>query len=80
MARIPGVDKDRVGSPIADVFAQQNQRWGATLEPYEIYAKRPTIFHAVLGMWDGLGSSGLLDPRLRVLVNRRVAAINGCVF
>ena len=28
----------------------------------------------------GLDQSGLLDPGLVALVNRRVAAINGCVF
>jgi AhpD family alkylhydroperoxidase len=31
-------------------------------------------------MWGGLEASGLLDPRLVALVNRRVAALNGCVF
>jgi alkylhydroperoxidase family enzyme len=31
-------------------------------------------------MWGGLDASGLLDPRLVALVNRRVAALNGCVF
>lgn len=80
MARVSRVERDKVDPSIADVFAQQMKRWGSALEPYEIYAKRPSIFHAVLGMWDGLSSSGLLDPKLRALVNRRVAAINGCVF
>jgi alkylhydroperoxidase family enzyme len=31
-------------------------------------------------MWAGLDASGLLDPGLVALVNRRVAALNGCVF
>jgi hypothetical protein len=31
-------------------------------------------------MWAGLDASGLLDPKLVVtLLNRRVAALNGCV-
>ena len=80
MARVQGVDTDRVDSQIATTFEQQVARWGATLEPYEIYARRPSIFHAVLGMWDGLDASGLLDAGLKALVNRRVAALNGCVF
>ena len=80
MARVSGVNEDHVDSSIQKIFDQQQARWGAALEPYKIYAKRPTIFHAVLGMWEGLGASGLLDPQLRALVNRRVAAINGCVF
>lgn len=80
MARISGVDVDRVEPAVLDVFAQQIERWGVTLEPYEIYARRPSVFRAVLGMWDGLKSSGLLDSKLTTLVNRRVAALNGCVF
>ena len=80
MARISGVDTDRVQPTVRQVFAQQVERWGVTLEPYEIYARRPSVFHAVLGMWDGLKSSGLLDSKLTTLVNRRVAALNGCVF
>jgi hypothetical protein len=31
-------------------------------------------------MWTGLGASGLIDGRLGALVNRRVAALNGCEF
>ena len=80
MARIPGVDKTQVDWHVAEAFAQQVDRWGATLEPYEIFARRPSIFAAVLGMWAGLAKSGLLDVKLTTLVNRRVASLNGCVF
>jgi hypothetical protein len=31
-------------------------------------------------MWTGLGSSGLIDGGLVALINRRVAALNGCEF
>ena len=34
----------------------------------------------VRGMWGGLDSSGLLEPGLVALLNRRVAAINRCAF
>ncbi len=80
MARIAGVDPNRAEPAEREVFKRQRQEWGATLEPYEIYARRPSIFHAVLGMWEGLKNSGLLDQQLTTLVNRRVAALNGCVF
>ena len=65
---------------IVAAFGQQISRWGKKLKPYEIYARRPSIFSAVLGMWDGLKASGLLDNKLTTLINRRVAALNGCVF
>ena len=80
MARIDGVDTNDTGPDERKVFAQQIEDWGVTLEPYEIYAHRPSIMHAVLGMWGGLKSSGLLERGLTTLVNRRVAALNGCVF
>jgi hypothetical protein len=80
MARIVGVDTNSVGPAERKVFSRQVDEWGVTLEPYEIYARRPSVFHAVLGMWDGLKLSGLLDRKLTTLVNRRVAALNGCVF
>jgi hypothetical protein len=31
-------------------------------------------------MWTGLDTSGLIDDRLTALINRRVAALNGCEF
>lgn len=65
---------------VTEVFEQQIARWGTTLTPYEIYARRPSILTAVVGMWNGLETSGLLDGTLTTLVNRRVAALNGCVF
>ena len=58
----------------------QADKWGAPLLNRLIYARRPSIFRGVRGMWAGLDTSGLLDPRLVALVNRRIAALNGCVF
>ena len=81
MARVPGIkDGEDVEPAVAAVFDQQTERWGARLEPYEVYARRPSILHAVLGMWQGLDASGLIAPTLKTLVNRRVAGLNGCVF
>ncbi len=80
MARVAGISVSDAGPAEKQVFGRQVEEWGVTLEPYEIYARRPSILHAVLGMWDGLGASGLLDRSLTTLVCRRVAAHNGCVF
>ena len=80
MARIEGVDPSRVGKRIRAVLEAQADRWGAPLLNHLIYARRPSIFRGVRGMWSGLDASGLLDPGLVVLVNRRVATLNGCVF
>ena len=80
MTRIEGVDPDRVGKRIRAVLEAQADRWGAPLLNHLIYARRPSIFRGVRGMWSGLDASGLLDPGLVALVNRKVATLNGCVF
>jgi alkylhydroperoxidase family enzyme len=80
MARIEGVDPEHVDPATKAAFVAQTERWGAPLLAHLLYARRPTIYRAVRAMWGGLDQSGLLDPGLVALVNRRVAAINGCVF
>jgi alkylhydroperoxidase family enzyme len=80
MARIEGVNPGEVEASIAAVFAAQAKKWGAPLLNHLLYARRPTIFRGARAMWGGLDASGLLDPALVALVNRRVAALNGCEF
>ena len=80
MARIEGVDPERVETSIATVFTAQAKRWGAPLLNHLLYARRPSIFRGARAMWTGLDASGLIDPGLVALINRRVAALNGCEF
>jgi len=80
MARIPGINPDEVEPYIKKVFEAQARKWGEPLLPYLVYARRPSIFRGVRGMWTSIEASGLIDARLQALVNRRVASINGCQF
>ena len=80
MARIEGVDPDCAQGPIKAIFEAQIKKWGAPLLNHLIYARRPTILRGARAMWSGLDSSGLIDAKLTSLINRRVAAINGCEF
>jgi hypothetical protein len=80
VARISGVDPDRVQEPIKAVLEAQTKKWGAPLSNHLLYARCPTIFRGVRAMWTGLDSSGLIDGKLISLINHRVAAINGCEF
>jgi hypothetical protein len=80
MPRIAGVDPEQAEPASQAAFAAQTKRWGAPLLAHLLYARRPTIYRGVRAMWAGLDQSGLLDPALVALVNRRIAAINGCVF
>jgi hypothetical protein len=80
--RISGVDPDAEGldPAVKAAFAAQQKTWGKILEGYTLYARRPTIFKAVRGMWGGLETSGLLGDGFTAMINRRVAALNGCEF
>ena len=80
MARISDVDPNAVEPRIRAVFEAQRKRYGAPLLNHLVYARRPSIFHGVRAMWTGIDASGLIDPKLQALVNRRVAYLNGCEF
>ncbi len=80
MARIAGVEPEQADGYSKRVFAAQAKHWGAPLLNHLLYARRPTIFRGVRAMWQGLDESGLIDARLQALINRRVAAWNGCEF
>ena len=80
MARVSNVDPNAVGPRIRAVLDAQRKKWGAPLMNHLIYARRPSIFHGVRGMWSGIDASGLIDPKLEAMVNRRVAYLNGCEF
>lgn len=80
MARIEGVNLAETEKRIRAVLEAQAKKWGGPLLNHLIYARRPTIFGGARGMWSGLDASGLLDPALVALVNRRVATLNGCEF
>lgn len=80
MTRIGGVNPEEVDSYIRHVLDAQARKWGAPLLNHLLYARRPTIFRGVRAMWTGIEASGLIDARLQALINRRVAAINGCEF
>ena len=80
MARVEGVDPGQVSDEYtAKVLAAQAKTWGAPLLNHLVYARRPSIFRGA----GGCGPDRRLgaDRReLGALINRRVAALNGCEF
>lgn len=78
--RIEGVKPEEADAYARRVFEAQAEAWGAPLVNHLVHARRPTIFRGVRAMWQGLDASGLIPPPLQALVNRRVAALNGCEF
>ena len=80
MARIEEVNTSEVESNIKSVLEAQAKKWGAPLQNHLVYARRPSIFRGARAMWAGIDASGLIDAKLRALINRRVASLNGCEF
>lgn len=80
MARVANADVDQAERAVKAVLEAQAKRWGAPLLNHLIYARRPSIFRAVRGMWSGLDASGLIDGKLTAMINRRVAFLNACEF
>jgi hypothetical protein len=80
MARVSNADPAKVDRNIRAVLEAQAKKWGAPLLNHLVYARRPSIFRAVRGMWSGIDASGLIDARLQMMINRRVAFLNGCEF
>jgi hypothetical protein len=80
MARIADASLEQADRYVKDVLAAQQKTWGAPLLNHLLYARRLSIFRGARAMWSGIESSGLIDGRLRGLINRRVAALNGCEF
>jgi hypothetical protein len=78
--RITGIDPQKVERQIGAVLEAQEKSWGGPLLNHLLYARRPSIFRGVRAMWTGIDASALIDPKLRALINRRVAALNGCEF
>ena len=80
MARIDDVDPTQLSPAIRKVLEHQTELFGGPLLNHLIYAHRPDLFRAVRGMWVALNRDEILPRALVALVNRRVAAHNGCVF
>ncbi len=78
--RIPGINVKDADARASAVLNAQSKKWGSPLINHLVYARIPSIFKAVRGMWSGLNQSGLLPQGLLVLVNRRVAILNNCEF
>ena len=80
MQRIAPADRASLPPEISRVLDAQSKKWGSPLLNHLVYARLPALFRGVRGMWGALGQLGLIDAGLEALVNRRVAAHNGCVF
>ncbi len=80
MTRIPGADYTQLPDDLRRPIEMQVRKTGRPYDGHILYARREPIYRAAKHMWAALAESGLLDRKLVALLNRRVAAINGCEF
>jgi alkylhydroperoxidase family enzyme len=79
--RIPPVDIQTLPDDLRDTLEEQRKSRGAPLYPYLFYARNPAYFRAANTMFAVLREETKRVPAtLRALLNRRVAAWNGCEF
>ena len=77
MPRVAASDSE-MPADVRAVCERLVDRYGSLPYNHALLARRPTIFRAFRGMWEGLEQSGLLGARLVDLVNLRVASLVGC--
>lgn len=77
MPRIPAAN-DVIPADVRAVCDRLKERYGSLPQNHAVLARRPSVFRAFRGMWEGLEASGLLPARLVDLVNVRVASLIGC--
>jgi hypothetical protein len=77
MPRIPAASGERP-EDVRAVCERLTERYGSLPQNHAVLARRPSVFRAFRGMWEGLEASGLLPARLVDLVNVRVASLIGC--
>ena len=80
MPRVTEIEHDGGDPILREVFAQDEERYGATLNTTKVLAHCPPILGAARALSAAVERSGHLDANLRALVNLRVALLNGCPF
>jgi alkylhydroperoxidase family enzyme len=79
--RIPPVDIEALPDDLRKTLEEQHKLYGAPLYPYLFYARNPGYFRAAQRMFATMQQEmNRVPATLRALLNRRVAAWNGCEF
>ena len=80
MARIEGVPAAGAGLLVRLVYWYAKRVFGKVAEPATISAHHRWIFPAMSGYEFGLSRARLVEERLKVLAELKVAALIGCPF
>jgi alkylhydroperoxidase family enzyme len=79
MARLPLIPLDAMPTALQDAVERgQGSRMLSSTTPVQVWAHRPKVALAWLGLMESLHSDSLLDERLRELVRLKIASITIC--
>jgi alkylhydroperoxidase family enzyme len=79
MARLPLIPLDAMPAALQDAVERgQHSRMLSSTTPVQVWAHRPKVALAWLGLMESLHSDSLLDERLRELVRLKIASITTC--
>ena len=79
--RVPPVNIEALPDDLRKTLEEQRKLYGTPLYPYLFYARNPAYFRAAQRMFATMQQEMKRVPAtLRALVNRQVAAWNGCEF
>jgi alkylhydroperoxidase family enzyme len=80
MPRVREIESPGTDPILQEVFAKEQEAFGAVLNTTRIQAHCPGILKAAKQLSAAVDRSGRLEPALLTLVYLRVALINGCPF
>jgi alkylhydroperoxidase family enzyme len=80
MPRIREIEDPGDEPVLEEIWAREQQAFGAILNTTKIQAHTPGILRAAKQLSVAVDRSGLLPPQLLALVYLRVSRINGCPF
>jgi len=80
MDRVHPLTREEAPADVRTLYDANLKTFGQVLNTTGIFAHRPTIQLGVKALADGIQHSGLISPRLRCLLNVRIASQVGCGF
>ncbi|MCY1420468.1 hypothetical protein D9M71_360890 [compost metagenome] len=79
MARLPLIPLETMPAALQDAVERgQRNRMLSSTTPVQVWAHRPQVALAWLGLMESLHTDSLLDERLRELVRLKIASITTC--
>ncbi len=80
MARIEGIPPGTGGPFVRLAYRMTRRRLGKVVTPIRIVAHHPRLLRALAHMELGQEAANAVDPKLKALVQVKVATLIGCPF